>query len=245
MSKMYVGAVAVQRGGRAETRIRLEHPAPARDIRLTHDRRVAMAFKFEETFQVQSPIDRVWRYLTDPRRVVACLPGAVITRVESDHVFYGTVKATVGPVIGYYSGRAELTEVDDAGHVVRLSAVGREPAGAGSAKLRMTSRVIALDGGGAEVRVEAEVDVAGKIMQFGRGMIDPVAKQLFRQFAECARAELEMPDEAETATTAAATIPASARAGANAQPIRIIPLLMRVLWNAIKRLIGRGSQDRA
>ena len=222
--------------------MRLEHRGSPRDIRLTHDRRVAMAFKFEETFQVQAPIDRVWRYLTDPRRVAACLPGAVITRVESDHVFYGTVKATVGPVTGYYSGRAELTEVDEAGHVVRLSAVGREPAGAGSAKLRMTSRVIALDGGGAEVRVEAEVDVAGKILQFGRGMIDPVAKQLFHQFAECARAELETPDEAETAATAAATVPSGA--AANAQPIRIIPLLMRVLWNAIKRLIGRGSQDR-
>jgi carbon monoxide dehydrogenase subunit G len=204
-----------------------------------------MGFKFEETFQVQSPIDRVWRYLTDPRRVVACLPGAVITRVESDHVFYGTVKATVGPVTGYYSGRAELTEVDDAGHVVRLSAVGREPAGAGSAKLRMTSRVVALDGGGAEVRVEAEVDVAGKILQFGRGMIEPVAKQLFRQFAECARAELEMPDEPETAAAAAAAATIPPGAAANAQPVRIIPLLMRVLWNGIKRLIGRGSRDRA
>jgi uncharacterized protein YndB with AHSA1/START domain len=51
--------------------MRLEHPVSPRDIRRTHDRRVSMAFRFEETFQVQAPIDRVWRYLTDPRRVVA------------------------------------------------------------------------------------------------------------------------------------------------------------------------------
>jgi carbon monoxide dehydrogenase subunit G len=223
----------------------LEHPVSPCDIRLTHGRRVPMAFRFEETFQVQAPIDRVWRYLTDPRQVVACLPGAAVTGAESDRVFFGTVKATVGPVTGSYSGRAELTEVDHAARVVRLRAEGRESGGAGSAKLRMTSRVIALDGGGAEVRVEAEVDVAGKIMQFGRGMIDLVGKQLFRQFAECARAELEMPDGAETAATAAATIPSSVRAGAGEQSVRIIPLLIRALWSAIKRLIGRGSQDRA
>ena len=216
-----------------------------------------MAFKFEETFQVQAPIDRVWRYLADPRRIVVCLPGAAITSVESDRVFHGTVKAKVGPVTVTYTGRAELTELDESAHVVRLSAEGRESGGPGSAKLRMTSRVTARDDDSSEVRVEAEVDIAGKIMQFGRGMIDVVAKQLFRQFAECARAELEMPDTIEHVTTppgSAPAIPANrasgaatklgspVHAGAEERAIRLIPFLLRAFSNAIKRLFGGGTR---
>src|SRR5690606_32005475 len=43
----------------------------------------------------------------------------------------------------------------------------------------------------AEVGVESEVQLVGKLAQFGRGMVEEVSKQLFRQFAECARQRLE------------------------------------------------------
>ncbi|MDQ3997702.1 MAG: SRPBCC family protein, partial [Gemmatimonadota bacterium] len=152
-----------------------------------------MGFGIKETFRVQAPVDRVWRYLVDPKQVVHCLPGAELTGDEGERVYLGKVKVKVGPVTASYSGRARLTEVNDAEHVVRMDAEGRESGGGGSAKLRMTSRVAQHPEGGAEVRVEAEVDVAGKIVQFGRGMIESVSKQLFKEFAGCVRAALESP----------------------------------------------------
>src|SRR5918992_2123698 len=164
-----------------------------------------MAFAIKETFRVQAPVDRVWRYLVDPHRVVTCLPGAELTGDEGERVYVGKVKVKVGPVTASYSGRARLTEVDDAEHVVRMDAEGRESGGAGSAKLRMTTRVAQHPEGGAEVRVEAEVDVAGKIVQFGRGMIESVSKQLFKEFASCVRASLESPAAAAASTAGAAS----------------------------------------
>ena len=95
----------------------------------------------------------MWRYLVDPTQVVNCLPGAELTGDEGERVYTGKVKVKVGPVTTSYAGRARLTEVNDAEHVVRMDAEGRESGGAGSAKLRMTSRVAAHPEGGADVRV--------------------------------------------------------------------------------------------
>jgi carbon monoxide dehydrogenase subunit G len=223
-----------------------------------------MAFGIKETFRVQAPVDRVWRYIVDPKQVVNCLPGAELTADEGERVYSGKVKVKVGPVTASYAGRARLTEVNEAEHVVRMDAEGRESGGAGSAKLRMTSRVTAHAEGGAEVRVEAEVDVAGKIVQFGRGMIEAVSKQLFKEFVGCVRATLEAaaPSPAAAATaaeptrsTVAGQSPAPPTAHADntrvapgagvrtAKPVAVVPLVLRTIWATLSgwvaRLLGR------
>ena len=193
-----------------------------------------MAFRIEETFRVEAPLDRVWRYIIDPNRVVRCLPGAELTGEEGERTYLGRVKVKVGPVTASYAGRAQLAEVDESQHRVRLTGEGRECGGAGSAKLAMTSRVIAMPDGATEVRVEAEIDVAGKIVQFGRGMIEGVSRQLFKQFAECVRAELATP------LGAAAQAPAPAPAPPQgAKPVRALPLVFKWLWSALLDLIRR------
>jgi carbon monoxide dehydrogenase subunit G len=227
-----------------------------------------MAFGIQETFRVQASVDRVWKYLVDPHQVVTCLPGAELTGDEGERVYLGKVKVKVGPVTASYSGRARLTDVDDAQHVVRMTAEGRETGGAGSAKLRMTSRVDALADGACEVRVDAEVDVAGKIVQFGRGMIEAVSKQLFREFVTCVTARLEGPREVSApsqrgeteapqstgvtaaestgpARPAATTQPAAraSEAGAGtphaAKPVAIVPLVLRALWSSLTTWLAR------
>ena len=193
-----------------------------------------MAFRIEETFQVDAPLAAVWSYLIDPRQVVRCIPGAELTGSESDRVFLGTVKVKVGPVTVSYAGRAMLTEVDEAARQVRMTGVGRESGGAGSAKLSMTSRLAALPQGGTEIRVEADVDVAGKLVQFGRGMIEQVSKQLFRQFAECVRGEM-----VGRATSTAAPPVATA-----VKPVRAVPLLLQSVWAMILRFVRRLARRR-
>ena len=219
-----------------------------------------MAFGIKETFRVQAPVDRVWRYLVDPKQVVNCLPGAELTGDEGERVYLGKVKVKVGPVTASYFGRARLTEVNDAEHVVRMDAEGRESGGTGSAKLRMTSRVAAHAEGGSEVRVEAEVDVAGKIVQFGRGMIEAVSKQLFKEFVGCVRAALESPAATAGSTSSAAVArpgsatgqpqPAPAARADNtrvaapgraqtAKPVAVLPLVFRALWATLSGWVAR------
>jgi hypothetical protein len=157
-----------------------------------------MSIRIEEIFEIQAHPDRVWEYLTDPRQVVNCLPGAELTSVQDDKTFLGRVKVKVGPISTAYAGKVILTERDDANRVVKMTGEGRESGGTGSAKMTMTSSVVGLATGSTEVRVTADIDIVGRIAQFGRGMIESVNKQMFKQFTECVRATL-----ASSATSAA------------------------------------------
>jgi carbon monoxide dehydrogenase subunit G len=199
-----------------------------------------MAFRIEETFRVEAPLDRVWRYIIDPHRVVRCLPGAELTGggEEGERTYLGRVKVKVGPVMASYAGRAQLAEVDEARHSVRLTGEGRESGGAGSARMTMMSRLVTMPDGATEIRVEADVDVAGKIVQFGRGMIEGVSRQLFRQFAECVRAELASPVDSSASSPVDIAQPAPQ---SQAEPVRALPLVFRWLWSALLDLLRRFS----
>jgi len=181
-----------------------------------------VSLRIEETFRVDAPAAAVWAYLIDPRRVVRCLPGAELLEAEDERTFLGRVRVKVGPVTAGYQGRARFVEVDEAAMRVRMTGEGRETGGAGSAKMTMTSHVVPLDDGGAEVRVEAELDLVGRLVQFGRGMIEEVSRQLFRQFADCVRATLAA--EAAAPTEPAATgAPVASAAAPAADPTPAAP----------------------
>ena len=185
-----------------------------------------MAFKIEERFEVQAPVERVWKYLIDPARVVECLPGAELLEMKDDHNFTGAIKVKVGPLAMSYKGNAKFTEVNEETHQVRMVGDAREVSGSGSTKVTMLSTVAPLASGGSEVVVSADVELVGRIVQFGRGMIEEVSRQMFRQFSTCVKAKLEVVEEAPAAESPVATeTPAVAAA----------PLAFRALWAIIAR----------
>ena len=181
-----------------------------------------MSIRIEEVFDIQAPPDRVWAYLTDPRQVVHCLPGAELTSVQDETTFLGKVKVKVGPIVTAYAGKVILTGRDDANRIVSMVGEGRESGGTGSAKMTMTSTVSEVAGGTTQVRVVADVDIVGRIAQFGRGMIESVNKQMFRQFTECVRATLATPiaetpaESAPTPSAASSMMPTAPAASAGA-----------------------------
>ncbi len=184
-----------------------------------------MGIAIHERFEIAAPPDRVWEYLVDAARVVRCLPGAELLETAPDGSFVGRVKVKVGPVVAAYRGKARFVELDAAGRRARLTGEGQEASGAGSARMAMTSAIEPLAGGGSAVRVDVDVDVVGKLAQFGRGMIEEVSRQLFKQFAACVRAALEpAAASAEAAAPAApahgatAAVPAAARSASGPPP---------------------------
>jgi hypothetical protein len=99
----------------------------------------------------------------------------------------------------------------------------------------MTGRLRSLSQGRTEVVAEASVDLTGRIMQVGRGMIQGVSQQLFLQFVESTKARLEAPGAAAGGSVPDAVV--------ETKPIRAIPLILRALWASIvqffRRLLGR------
>src|SRR5215211_2844200 len=157
-----------------------------------------MAFKIEERFEVKAPVERVWNYLIDPKRVVQCLPGAELLEQHDERTFLGAIKVKVGPLAMSYKGQAKFTEINEPTHQVRMVGDAREVGGSGSTKVSMLSTVAPLASGGSEVLVNADIELVGKIVQFGRGMIEEVSRQMFRQFSTCVKQKLEVVEEAPT-----------------------------------------------
>lgn len=211
-----------------------------------------MSLRIEETFELHAPVDRTWRYLVDPRQVVNCLPGAELTEVRDEETFLGKVNVKVGPITAAYDGRVTITGRDDAAHVVSMVGEGRERSGAGSAKMTMTSKLTPLSSDATQVQVIADVDIVGKAAQFGRGMIESVNRQLFKQFTECLRGTLEAPtsgfadfpiDEPPAAWVPPPTTPRVAGAMPTVPapanpPLRLAPLVMRAFTNWLRRLVA-------
>ena len=193
-----------------------------------------MAFKIEEKFEVQAPVERVWQYLIDPKRVVDCLPGAELLEQKDDQTFLGAIKVKVGPLSMSYKGEAKFTEINAETHQVRMVGNAREVTGSGSTKVSMLSTVSPLDGGGCEVLVNADIDLVGKIVQFGRGMIEEVSRQMFRQFSTCVRQQLEVAEEPQPSDQPAPE-PVPQPAPPEPKPVAAAPLAFRALWAIIVR----------
>ena len=212
-----------------------------------------MAIDIRETFQVRAPIDLVWRFLLDPHQVAPCMPGAELDEIIDERTFLGNVKIKVGAITTKYKGTVHLTTVDEIARRIEMSAEGRETGG-GTAKGSMIAEMRTLPEGLTEVAATASVDLTGKIMQVGRGMIQGVSHQLFLQFVATVQAHLEPlaatpvaaaiePGVATTTPDVAASAAPVPIPRAEPQAIRIVPLVWNVMWAAIvrffHRLIGR------
>jgi carbon monoxide dehydrogenase subunit G len=195
-----------------------------------------MAIAIDERYVVHAPVGPVWELLIDPRRVVGCVPGGELGAVIDERTFDGRVRVAVGPLTLAYSGRVHLAEVDVAAHRVKITGDARETAGTDSARLTLESWLAALPDGSTEVVTNARVDVVGRIVELGRGVLEPLGHLVFQQFASCVRATVEA-EHAAVATGAYAAAPPKA---ARQEPLRAIPLV----FLAVKAGVAGGFRAR-
>ncbi len=199
--------------------------------------------QLENSFTVNAPPERVFAYLLDVNKVVGCVPGAELTETVDATTFKGKVKVKVGPITVAYSGTARIAERDDAGHSATLSAEGRETTGPGSARAQAHMKVAA-DGSGSLVTVTTEYSVAGRVAQFGRGVMEDVSRRIVNEMAACIKANVEgghdLPAAAAVEGVSPAT-PAPTTAPMTARPVNALTMFFQVLWAGIKRLFGAKS----
>ncbi len=198
-----------------------------------------MALKVRESFRVGVPPASVWKFLVDPARVVECLPGAELTEMLDARTYRGRVTVKVGPISTVYEGTATLTELDEQAHRMQMVGNGRERAAAGTARMTMVGVVVADPGGGSRVDVDATIDIAGRVMQFGGGLIESVSRQLFHQFAGAARATLEQHEATSKTAESEAPLPPPAVDSASRE-LQALPLLLRAIVDWLRRLFRRS-----
>src|SRR3979409_594833 len=199
--------------------------------------------QLENSFNVAAPPDRVFAYLLDVNKVVGCVPGAELSEVVDPTTFKGKVKIKVGPITVAYSGTARIADRDDANHAATLEADGRETTGPGSApaKARMT---VEADGAGSMVKIVTDYSIAGRVAQFGRGVMEDVSRRIVTDMAACIKANVEAAEPGSRTGEAGAG--RGPRAGATrgapppaaAKPVNAVGLLFSVMWARLKAVFS-------
>ena len=211
--------------------------------------------QIENSFEVAAPPERVFAFLLDVNRVVGCVPGAELSEVVDPTTFKGKVKIKVGPVTVAYAGTARITDRDEAARTATLEGEGRETTGPGNARAKASMRVEE-SGAGSRVTVSTDFTVAGRVAQFGRGLMEDVSKSLVAQMAACIKSQLETAEQPPAApadhpvttlgdaaggfSAPPAAAPRPAPPAPAAKPVNALGLLWSVLVARLKALFGRA-----
>ena len=134
-------------------------------------------------FTVPVPATEAWKILTDLERLAPCLPGAQLTEIEGD-IYRGQVKLKVGPILAQFKGQASFVSRDDTNFRASLKAEGRDTGGKGNASATITAQLFAVDAASAKCTVDTQLNISGKVAQFGRGALADVSDKLLLQFVD-------------------------------------------------------------
>jgi len=192
-----------------------------------------MAIRIEKTFQIGEPLERVWKFISDPRKVANCLPGAQITETVDDRTFKGLIKVQVGPSVTDYKGQVHIERLDEQNHEIEIVGKGQDVRGKGSASMKMTGKVQSLPDGSTEVASVAEVNVVGLLAQMGARMIQEVSNKMFAEFTSNLRARLqqERVPASEPAQTQIIT--------EEPRPIKAVPIVLSIARESVGRVFRR------
>jgi len=199
--------------------------------------------QLENSFSVGAPPDRVFAYLLDVNKIVGCVPGAELSEVVDPNTFKGKVKVKVGPITVAYNGTARIVDRNESERSATLEAEGRETTGPGSARAKAHMSVQP-EGAGSVVKIVTDYSVAGRVAQFGRGVMEDVSRRIVNDMAACIKSNVEAGEpatggaEGPRASAASATPQAEAT---TAKPVNAFGLLFSVLWSRVRAVFSRGS----
>lgn len=174
--------------------------------------------RIENSFEVPAPVDVVWNLLLDVPRVVPCMPGAELLDQVDEATWKAAMKVKLGPIALTFATTVRQEDTDLAAHRIRLTADARETRGRGSARAVIDSTVTPI-GGGSAVAIVTELNLAGTVAQYGRGIISDVSTQMVASFADGLRTQLveEAPPAVQT------------------KPVKGMRLLLRALIARMRR----------
>ena len=139
--------------------------------------------KFENRCVIPVARARLWDYMTVVPQVALCLPGVVEVNALEDGNFDGILAFKVGVVKLRLSGKISIELMDHHSRraMMTLQAADQRISGMIRGKLTMNLQELAAEE--TELIVETELNLFGKIGEFGQPIIKKKADQMMTEFA--------------------------------------------------------------
>jgi uncharacterized protein len=141
-----------------------------------------VSMRFANEISVDAQADELFAFVSDPEQVVRCLPGASVEGRDGDD-WRGAMSMKVGPIKASYRGTLRFLELDPEARRAVMRVRADEASGQGQAEARIVSEIAEGDGA-ACIRMETDLQIRGKVAQFGRGAMEQVAGKMLERFGE-------------------------------------------------------------
>ena len=146
--------------------------------------------KFSQTATVPAGREPLWQLLMDIPRVAACLPGVEGVEQIDGETYKGTLKVRVGPIALSLQGKIVLEEKDETACRAALRAEAEDRRVAGAMRGKSTMVLKELSAEETELTVETDVNILGKIGEFGQPIIRKKADKMLVTFIDNIKKEL-------------------------------------------------------
>jgi carbon monoxide dehydrogenase subunit G len=209
-----------------------------------------MKVELQKSYPMPCSADVAWEFLQNVEAVAGCMPGAKITERLEDGRYKGTVTVRVGPATMSFRGEVEMKDVDPAARTLRLIGRGTDSTGSSGASMNLSARVEEAAGGLSTLVGASEVSMSGKAAAFGGRMMNTVADQILKQFADnfaaqvgaiqARRAAAAATGDNPAVAAAAAPAPVPAAASASAE-LNGLALAWAVFTDWLRSLFGKKA----
>ncbi len=133
---------------------------------------------------VSAPRDRVWALVMDVPAAARCVKGVSSVAPLGDDRYHGTLAVQLGPVRLALDGDVAVTAKDSASSTASLRAAAKDSRVGGAISATLDLR-LAERGDTTDLFITTDLQVMGRIGEFGQPIIKRKADQLMQDFADC------------------------------------------------------------
>ncbi|MBI4526022.1 MAG: hypothetical protein HY695_19670 [Deltaproteobacteria bacterium] len=150
----------------------------------------ALIVRFEKEIEIKNSRQKVWDFIWDVDRFIACIPGCKEAQtVEPGKSYTATIVEKVGPFRVEFPMRIEVIESEELSYVKALASGSDNRVGS-RMKVELDVRLSDIDQR-TRVSLVASVDILGKLAALGHSIIKRKADQNMDEFAQAVKQRLE------------------------------------------------------
>ena len=146
--------------------------------------------QFQKEVEILAPREKVWQFIWDVDRFIACVPGCKEAKtIEEGKRYSATMVEKVGPFKVEFPTTIEVLEREELTHI-KAKASGADNKIGSRMKLDLDVN-LREQGDKTILGFVAGVDILGKLAALGHGIIKRKADQVLDEFAQAVKTKLE------------------------------------------------------
>ena len=146
--------------------------------------------KFSQTAQIPVAREPLWNFLMDVPKVAKSLPGVESVSKIDDTTYEGALIVRVGPIKLNLQGKIILEERNKEAWRAALRAEAKDRMAAGAVNGKTTMNLKQISANQTELVVDTDVNILGKIGEFGQPIIRKKADSMLKEFVENIKKQL-------------------------------------------------------